>query len=124
MNYCIDASSFIHLWNEAYPQKIFPSLYQKLKEISPKIILISPMREEIKKEAELLEWLKSMDVTAQKMIQKHKIKSLELSGKYEINPNSNGVSQRDIELIAYAMIEKHTVVTEEAPPKEPAWRII
>ena len=30
MKYCFDASALIHFFNEAYPKKIFPTLYEKL----------------------------------------------------------------------------------------------
>ena len=115
MKYCIDASSFICLWNDTYPRETFPTLYTELGQISSRIVLIQPIFLEIKEEEELDEWLEDIHLASTNLEDKHERESLDLSKKYEIDLGSSGsgASQTDIKLISFAKVEKITLVTEE-----------
>ena len=128
MKYCIDTSSLIHFWNEAYPKETFPSLYLKLKEISNKIILIDPIIEQIKEEEELLEWINNTNIIKEELTLNHEKKVLELSSKYEVNDDRRGVDMTDIKIIIFSKIEGHILVTEEGkqnkkPKKRSSYKI-
>ena len=118
MTYCFDASTFIHLWNEMYPKKTFPSLYRELENHSKKIILIKAIFDEIKEDKSLTKWLKSMQIEPVKLKDEHDQEALNLESKYKIKINSTGVGKSDIKLIAYSKIEKHIVVTQEQQQKQ------
>ncbi len=113
MKYCFDASSFIHLWNEAYPKGTFPTLYDKLKKHSEKIILIKPIFLEIEKESNLILWLKRISLTPIEIAEKHTVAAFNMSKKYGIDDNTNGANENDVRLIAFAKMENYTLVTEE-----------
>ena len=54
MKFCLDSSSLLHFWHEAYPQETFPSLYDKLKLLNGGVILLEPIMKEVKEEEELV----------------------------------------------------------------------
>ena len=121
MKFCIDASSFIHLWNEVYPQKTFPSLYPQLENGSGRIALIKPIWDELKEEDDLIAWLKKTGLEPLPLSQSHKEEAFKLGEEYKISPSSTGASQTDIDLISFAKREGHIVVTqEEHQPNKPS----
>ena len=147
MSYCVDANVFITAWYQTYPIKLFPNLYQEIKnKLSNQIIIIKPIFDEIgplskgdldtlthtpssKKEKEeqekLLEnhslraWLKKeMHIDETPINDDVEVLALELEKKYEVTNISKGASPQDIKLIAFSYLGNHTVVTLEAEQKE------
>lgn len=114
MKYCFDASSFISLWKETYPNKVFPTLYNReLKKISDKLVLIKPIFDEIKEE-DLIKYLKGENLIPPVEIgRNHEEQSLSLQQIYKTDNAKSGASPVDINLIAYSQTEGHTVVTQE-----------
>ena len=84
-----------------------------LEELGKKMILIKPIWDELKEETDLIAWLKQIELRPQNLFQNHNEESLRLKGKYKTDPNSRGASQTDIDLISFAKIEGHAVVTQE-----------
>ena len=133
MSYCIDANVFITVWHVTYPPAIFPTLYQEMKNTLPgKIILIKPVFDEIepvsgkkdvqtlKKEHPVRMWLKEdMGINEMAIDDKVKQKALELMAKYETEERSKGADEKDVTLMAFALLGNHTVVTLEAEQKQP-----
>ena len=133
MSYCIDANVFITVWHVTYPRKIFPTLYQKMENILPaNIILIKPVFDEIepvsgKKDVQKLQkehpvrmWLKEeMGINETAIDDRVRQKALELMAKYETDEHSRGADEKDVTLIAFALLSNHTVVTLEEKQKQP-----
>lgn len=121
MKFCFDSSSLLDLWNDHYPKDTFPALYRKLEKVRSKIVIIKPIFDEISDEEELCAWLNNNNIRATTINKTHENQSLSLENRYEINPNlKKGASKADIKLIAYAKIEKLTVVSSEAKqPNKP-----
>lgn len=133
MSYCLDANVFITAWHESHPPEIFPTLYKKMEDILPeKIILIKPIFDEIeplpsgkpsrrkmKINCPVRLWLQeAMHIKATPINADVKKKALKLKDKYETDDNSQGAGETDIDLIAFASLNNHTVVTLEAEQKQ------
>lgn len=142
MKYCLDASSLIALEYERYPQKYFPTLYRKFEELplSSCIFVIKPIFNEIEtfetkperlhEEKPIRYWLENklnLKITA--VDDSVHQRSLYLQNQYKVDSSSKkGASYQDITLIAFALINSLTVVSEEArqpnPPDEHRkWKI-
>ena len=133
MSYCIDANVFITVWHITYPREIFPTLYRAMEnKLSGNIILIKPVFDEIepvsgrkdvqklKQEHPVRLWLKEeMGIDETPIDDKVRQKALDLMAKYETDEYSKGADEKDITLIAFALLGKHTVVTLEAKQKQP-----
>ncbi len=148
MSYCIDANIFITAWHRDYPKHIFPKLYRELKsKLSDQIIIIKPIFDEIElvlggnkklnlldkkipneyekqqstllKEHPLHMWLrKELKIKKTPITEEVERLALKLEGKYETDEISRGASPIDIKLIAFAVLEKHIVVTFETYQKQ------
>ena len=133
MSHCIDANVFITVWHVTYPREIFPTLYREMDNKLPgNIILIKPVFDEIepvsgRKETQRLKqehpvrmWLKEdMGINETPIDDKVRQKALELMAKYETDEHSRGADEKDVTLIAFALLSNHTVVTLEAEQKQP-----
>ena len=133
MSYCIDANVFITVWHVTYPRKIFPTLYRAMEnKLSGNIILIKPVFDEIepvsgKKDSQKLKqehpvrlWLKEeMGINETAIDDKVKQMALELMAKYETDEYSRGADEKDVTLIAFALLGNHTVVTLEEKQTQP-----
>lgn len=133
MSYCIDANVFITVWHVTYPREIFPTLYREMESKLPgNIILIKPVFDEIepvsgrKEKAKLQKehpvrlWLKEdMGINETPIDDKVRQKALELMAKYETEEYSRGADEKDVTLIAFALLGNHTVVTLEEKQKQP-----
>ena len=133
MSYCIDANVFITVWHVTYPRKIFPSLYRAMEnKLLGNIILIKPVFDEIepvsgRKETQRLKqehpvrmWLKEdMGINETPIDDRVRQKALELMAKYETDEHSRGADEKDVTLIAFALLSNHTVVTLEEKQKQP-----
>lgn len=132
--YCVDANIFISTWEKDYPISVFPTLWQELSKHRKDIILIRPIFDEIdpisssdqkklsqdqKKEKHPLRmWLIENDFNPTAIDDELEGHSLSLEKKYEISSESKGASQNDIRLVAYAAINKRTVVTLESKQQQ------
>ena len=133
MSYCIDANVFITVWHVTYPRKIFPTLYRAMENKLPgNLILIKPVFDEIepvsgrkdpqklKQEHPVRMWLKEgVAINETAIDDKVRQKALELMAKYETDEHSKGADEKDITLIAFALLGNHTIVTLEAKQKQP-----
>ena len=133
MSYCIDANVFITVWHVTYPRKIFPTLYREMEnKLSGNLILIKPVFDEIepvsgrkeppklKQEHPVRMWLKEeMGINEMAIDDKVRQKALELMAKYETDEYSRGADEKDVTLIAFALLGNHTVVTLEEKQKQP-----
>ena len=135
MRYCVDANVFITAWNDDYPQDVFPKVYTEIKQAVNDIIIIKPIFDEIdpispshkkKSESELRElyplrmWLiKDAQIEPTPIGDDVKDRALQLEAKYETKETGRGANKNDIKLIAYALINKYTVVTLEGMQKDP-----
>ena len=121
--YVIDTSSLLGAWNEHYSIKVFPKLWDSLKEyIRQGDVLIHPkVREEIKKKDDnLTKFLKKLKQF--KQILEERDKELnevrELSARYKgnkfVKSNKKGLNEwADPYLIVCAKLKGYTVITEE-----------
>ncbi len=127
--YCIDANVIITAWQRSYPISIFPSLWQQLLEYKDDLIILSPIYDEIEpmspndkklgseekeRKYPIRMWLiknEFIGVSVDDEINEH---SLFLEQSYQIDESSQGVSQNDLTLIAYAKVNRMTVVTLES----------
>lgn len=133
MSYCIDANVFITVWHVTYPREIFPTLYGAMENKLPSnIILIKPVfdeiepvsgrkdRQKLKEEHPVRMWLKEeMGINETVIDDKVRQKALELMAKYETDEHSKGADEKDVVLIAFALLGNHTVVSLEAKQKQP-----
>ena len=133
MSYCIDANVFITVWHVTYPRKIFPTLYREMENKLPdNLILIKPIFDQIepvsgrkdvqklKQEHPVRLWLKEeMSIHETPIDDKVRQKALELTEKYETDEYSRGVDEKDVTLVAFALLGNHTVVTLEEKQKQP-----
>jgi len=132
MSYCIDANVFITVWHVTYPRKIFPTLYRAMGNKLPgNIILIKPIFDQIepvsgRKDAQKLQqehpvrlWLKEdMGINETPIDDKVRQKALELMAQYETDEYSKGADEKDVILIAFALLGNHAVVTLEEKQKQ------
>ncbi len=115
MKYCFDASVLIDIWKD-YPIKIFKPLYPKIAEVGESIIIIKPMFDEVKDE-DLFEWLEKKFTSHSPIVSidnKTQETQLNLESKYETDNTKKGASSKDVALIAFAKLNKHTIVSHEA----------
>ena len=133
MKYCVDANVFITAWYTTYPPRMFPSLYRKMESvIRDRIVIIKPIFDEIEnfsipkgkdpeKEKPVRTWLTDeVGIETAAVNAQVEQLSLELQRKYEIGSTKEGASKQDVTLIAYAYLNKHTVVSlESEQPNKP-----
>lgn len=123
-DYCIDANVLIAAWNVSHPIDVFPSLWSQLANHRIDMILIKPIFDQIdpkkdKADKSLRKWMidsQFVPIPINKFVEG---RSLELEKEYQIRKDSkSGVDENDLKLIAYAMLNEKTVVTEEGKQLE------
>ena len=93
--YCLDANVFITGWNDTYPIKNFPSLWEQIAQHQSNIILIEPIYNQIiVKKDPLTEWLKKNHFFSTSIDDETEKLSLKWEGKYQITGQSRGVRPR------------------------------
>lgn len=117
MKYCIDTSSILHAWVEAYPPDNFPKLWQKVDSFISQGKLISSdevLRELRKKHDSAYQWAKNhtnffvpIDDPIQKLV------SDIMSQHPRLVDTRKGRKEADPFVIAVAKLNKCTVVTNE-----------
>ena len=142
MIFCLDANTLITAWNVVYRPNVFPTLYLQMeKKLPGNIILIKSIYDEIepvsvvKSDEKLQEehpvrfWLqKTVKIPETPIDSGTRSKSLELMNEYEINDGPKGADNTDIQLISFALLKGHTVVTlegrqEQKPGKKSSYKI-
>ena len=132
MSYCVDANVFMTAWYVTYPPDVMPTLYKELEtKLLNNIIFIKPIFDEIeptsdKKTKEDLEKDHSVRLWLQEKLQIQATPingdveqlALNLMNKYETTDRPKGANSEDIRLIAFALLNRHTVVTLEAEQKQ------
>ena len=117
--YSIDSSSLLEAWTRRYPPDIFPAFWEKIEElIQDDILLISQevYYELEKKDDDIFAWLKDRKeklVITDEDIQE-KVAGI-LTTHRKIIDTRNNRSGADPFVIAVAIRNKATVVTEETP---------
>jgi hypothetical protein len=113
--YCIDASSLLRAWNEAYPIDIFPTFWDKLEVLIAADRLVAPdlVRDECR-DPDLLKWLKKRPAMFRRRdidIQKGASSVLAAYPKLVALPKRN--ASADPFVIALARLTSATIITEE-----------
>ena len=119
MKYCIDTSSIIHAWVEAYPPDNFPLLWQKIDDFVGKGKIISSeevLRELKKKHDSAYQWAKAhtgiflpIDDSTQHLVVKI------MANHKRLVDTRTGRMGADPFVIALAALKKSTLVTNELP---------
>lgn len=118
--FCMDASAFIGLWKD-YPVSTYPHLWRMLAEKRMQIIIPKPVYDEIR-DKPLQKWFKEnkFDKMAYKLSEEAEEQSIHLEIKYDADSSiKKGAGKNDIQLIAYAKVERCCVVTLEKDQKPP-----
>ena len=119
MIYCIDTSSLIHAWKEAYPIKNFPSIWEYMDELIAEGSLIASEEvfEDLKKRDEsLTEWAakrKHIFLPLEEEIQK--VASTIVAEYARLMDTRTGKSASDPWVIATAKVKGCKIITNEGP---------
>lgn len=113
--YCIDASSLLRAWNEAYPIDIFPTFWDRLEALVTDNRIIAPdlVRDECR-DPDLQKWLKTRPAMFRKRevnIQAEAVRVLAAYPKLVALPKRN--ASADPFVIGLARVFGATIITEE-----------
>lgn len=126
--FCVDSNVFITAWYTSYPPHILSKLWEHIASCRAEIQLIEPVFGEIepvssgdhklprgrkKEKYPLRVWLEENNFPVPDVSDEVRSTSLILEREYETSSESKGAGEVDITLIAYAKVEKKTVVTFE-----------
>lgn len=119
--YSVDASALIHGWRRAYPPDVFPTVWERLDELSDsgRLLIIDEVYLELsKKDDELHDWCKArQDAIVYEIDDGVQEKVGEIMAKYpKLVDTAKGKSGADPFVIALAMVDNpyKTVVTQES----------
>lgn len=133
MGYCLDANILITAWAHLYPPKMFKRFWDTWANYLGDTYIIKPIYDEIdpisqndrklssdeKREKYGLRFWLIDNISPVELTQEVKELALNLELEYEIRENCSGVGQKDIALIAHAMLGGHTVVSLESQKSKP-----
>ncbi len=118
--YCIDTSSLIRGWNEAYPIEAFPSFWDRMEGLAHDGRLIAPdevLRETERRDDGLHKWLKARSEIFRPIDQELQVAVARVMSDFQLLvKNRPGKNAADPWIIALAEIERGhgtVVVTEE-----------
>ena len=119
MIYCIDTSSLIHAWKEAYPPKHFPPVWECLDGLigSGNLISSEEVFEELKKRDDaLLEWAKVRKQIFLPLDEEIQSVGIEILKTYKrLTDTRAGKYAADPWVIATAKVKDCKVITNEHP---------
>ena len=117
MKYCIDTSSILHAWIEAYPPTNFPPVWDKLNDFISKGKLISSeevLRELKKKHDPAYEWAKGHPGLFLPLDDRTQVLVAEILSKFQrLVDTKKGRTGADPFVIAVAKLKNATLVTNE-----------
>lgn len=121
MKYCFDTSALIEPWVRLYPQEVFPSVWEKLKELADAGVIRAPteVRIELERQSDgLTDWAGASRDLFLDLDRAQLVRVKEIVNKYPqlVKPNSTK-SQADPFVITLADTVKVPVVTYEGRAK-------
>ena len=119
MKYCIDTSSILHAWIEAYPPDNFPPVWAKIDDLIAKGRLLSSeevLRELKKKHDSAYAWAKGSPAMFIPLDEEIQILVASILEKHKrLVDTRNGRVGADPFVIALAKLKNYTLVTNENP---------